>query len=176
MGLTHADISQSMNNRHPITRAIYPGSFDPVTRGHIDLVERAGKLFDEVVVAVADSRGKRTLFSLDERVELIEQTTAHLDGVSVVGFSGLLIDFAKKMQTNIVIRGLRAVSDFEYEFQLSWMNRQLEPEIETLFFAPAEDYAFVAASLVKEIAELGGDISQFVHPEVNRALKDKLSQ
>lgn len=165
-----------MNNRHPITRAIYPGSFDPVTRGHVDLVERASKLFDEVVVAVADSKGKRTLFSLDERVALIEATTAQMDGVSVVGFSGLLIDFAKKMQTNIVIRGLRAVSDFEYEFQLSWMNRQLDSDIETLFFAPAEDYAFVAASLVKEIAELGGDISQFVHPEVNRALKAKLEQ
>ena len=163
-----------MNNRHPITRAIYPGSFDPITKGHIDLVERASKLFDEVVVAVADSHGKRTLFTLDERVALIQNTTRQMSGVTVIGFSGLLIDFARQMETNIVIRGLRAVSDFEYEFQLSWMNRQLEPDIETLFFAPAEDYAFVAASLVKEIAQLGGDVSQFVHPEVNRALKEKL--
>ena len=163
-----------MNNRHPITRAIYPGSFDPITKGHIDLVERASKLFDEVVVAVADSHGKRTLFTLDERVALIQNTTRQMSGVTVIGFSGLLIDFARQMETNIVIRGLRAVSDFEYEFQLSWMNRQMEPDIETLFFAPAEDYAFVAASLVKEIAQLGGDVSQFVHPEVNRALKEKL--
>ena len=163
-----------MNNRQPITRAIYPGSFDPITKGHIDLVERASKLFDEVVVAVADSQGKRTLFTLDERVALIQNTTRQMSGVTVIGFSGLLIDFARQMETNIVIRGLRAVSDFEYEFQLSWMNRQLEPNIETLFFAPAEDYAFVAASLVKEIAQLGGDVSQFVHPEVNRALKEKL--
>ncbi len=165
-----------MNDRQLITRAIYPGSFDPVTRGHVDLVERASKLFDEVVVAVADSKGKRTLFSLDERVALIQETTRQLSGVTAVGFSGLLIDFAKQLDTNIVVRGLRAVSDFEYEFQLSWMNRQLEPEIETLFFAPAEDYAFVAASLVKEIATLGGDVSQFVHPEVNHALKAKLAQ
>ncbi len=157
------------------TRAIYPGSFDPVTRGHVDLIERVTNLFDEVVVAVADSKAKKTLFSLEERVELIQRTTSHLSGVSVVGFTGLLIDFARQMETNIVVRGLRAVSDFEYEFQLSWMNRQLDSKIETLFFAPAEDYAFVAASLVKEIAGLGGDVSEFVHPEVNQALKDKLS-
>ncbi len=163
-----------MNNRQLITRAIYPGSFDPVTKGHVDLVERAAKLFDEVIVAVADSKAKRTLFSLSERVALIEQTTRHLSGVAVVGFTGLLIDVARDMGTYIVVRGLRAVSDFEYEFQLSWMNRQLDRDIDTLFFAPAEDYAFVSASLVKEIAELGGDVSQFVHPEVDRALKDKL--
>ncbi len=159
----------------PNTRAIYPGSFDPVTKGHIDLIERATNLFDEVVVAVADSKGKKTLFSLEERVELIQQTTTHLSRIKIVGFSGLLIDFAKNIKSNIVVRGLRAVSDFEYEFQLSWMNRQLNPNIETLFFAPAEDYAFVAASLVKEIAELGGDVSQFVHPIVNEALAAKLN-
>ncbi|MYI88734.1 MAG: pantetheine-phosphate adenylyltransferase [Gammaproteobacteria bacterium] len=159
-----------------ITRAIYPGSFDPITRGHIDLVERASRLFDEVVVAVADSKSKRTLFTLEERVDLIQKTTEHLTDVSVVGFTGLLIDFARQMNTNIVIRGLRAVSDFEYEFQLSWMNRQLEPDIETLFFAPAENYAFVSASLVKEIAQFGGNVSKFVHPEVNKALKNKLNR
>ena len=159
----------------PNTRAIYPGSFDPVTKGHIDLIERATNLFDEVIVAVADSKGKKTLFSLEERVELIQQTTTHLSRIKIVGFSGLLIDFAKNIKSNIVVRGLRAVSDFEYEFQLSWMNRQLNPNIETLFFAPAEDYAFVAASLVKEIAELGGDVSQFVHPIVNEALAAKLN-
>ena len=165
-----------MSNGTSITRAIYPGSFDPVTRGHIDLVERASRLFDEVVVAVADSKSKKTLFTLEERVELIQNTTEHLTDVSVVGFTGLLIDFARQMNTNIVIRGLRAVSDFEYEFQLSWMNRQLEPDIETLFFAPAENYAFVSASLVKEIAQFGGNVSKFVHPEVNRALINKLNR
>ena len=165
-----------MSNGTSITRAIYPGSFDPITRGHIDLVERASRLFDEVVVAVADSKSKKTLFTLEERVELIRKTTEHLTDVSVVGFTGLLIDFARQMNTNIVIRGLRAVSDFEYEFQLSWMNRQLEPDIETLFFAPAENYAFVSASLVKEIAQFGGNVSKFVHPEVNKALMKKLSR
>ena len=165
-----------MSNSNSITRAIYPGSFDPITRGHIDLVERASRLFDEVVVAVADSKSKKTLFSLEERVELIQKTTEHLSDVSVVGFTGLLIDFARQMDTNIVIRGLRAVSDFEYEFQLSWMNRQLEPDIETLFFAPAENYAFVSASLVKEIAQFGGNVSKFVHPEVNNALMNKLNR
>ena len=115
------------------------------------------------------------MFTLEERVDLIQKTTEHLPDVSVAGFTGLLIDFARQMNTNIVIRGLRAVSDFEYEFQLSWMNRQLEPDIETLFFAPAENYAFVSASLVKEIAQFGGNVSKFVHPEVNKALMDKLN-
>lgn len=163
-----------MNNRQQITQAIYPGSFDPVTRGHTDLIERVTKLFDNVIVAVADSREKSTLFSLEERVDLIQATTQHLSGVSVVGFTGLLIDFAKEMDTNIVVRGLRAVSDFEYEFQLSWMNRQLYPGLETLFFAPAADFAFVSASLVKEIAQMGGDVSLFVQPEVHHALKEKM--
>ena len=165
-----------MGNERDLTRAIYPGSFDPVTRGHIDLIQRAKKLFDELVVAVADSKQKRTLFSLEERIELIKETTSHIDGVRVIGFKGLLIDVARQQESKIVIRGLRAVSDFEYEFQLSWMNRQLDREIETLFFAPAEDYAFVAASLVKEIAQLGGDVSPFVHPVVNKALNDKLQE
>ncbi len=165
-----------MGKAHRVTRAIYPGSFDPVTRGHIDLIERALGLFDELVVAVADSKGKNTLFSLQERIDLIQETTSHLDGISVIGFEGLLIDLAKEVNSKIVIRGLRAVSDFEYEFQLSWMNRQLDRDIETLFFAPAEDYAFVAASLVKEIAQLGGNVSQFVHPAVNAALNEKLKK
>ena len=164
-----------MNNRQQITRAIYPGSFDPVTRGHTDLIERATKLFDNVIVAVADSKEKSTMFSLEERVDLIQRTTKNISGVSVVGFRGLLIDFAREMDTNIVVRGLRAVSDFEYEFQLSWMNRQLYPGLETLFFAPAADFAFVSASLVKEIAQMGGNVLQFVQPEVHRALQEKLA-
>lgn len=158
-----------------ITRAIYPGSFDPVTKGHSDLIRRATHLFDELTVAVADSIGKKTLFTLEERVRLIQVTTSDLSSVKVVGFKGLLIDFARQCDATIVIRGLRAVSDFEYEFQLAWMNKQMDRQIETLFFAPNEDYAFVSASLVKEIAELGGDVAQFVAPEVNRALNEKLS-
>ena len=160
--------------KNRITRAIYPGSFDPVTKGHSDLILRATHLFDELTVAVADSIGKKTLFTLEERVRLLQITTADLSRVRVVGFKGLLIDFARQCDATIVIRGLRAVSDFEYEFQLAWMNKQLDRQIETLFFAPNEDYAFVSASLVKEIAELGGNVSQFVDPEVNRALKEKL--
>jgi len=162
-----------MDKSETVTRAIYPGSFDPVTKGHIDLVERACRIFDEVIVAVADSKEKNTLFTLQERIDLFAETTSHLPGVKVEGFTGLLIDFARRCESNIVVRGLRAVSDFEYEFQLSWMNRQLDPDIETLFLAPAEDYAFVSASLVKEIGQLGGDVSQFLHPVVNKALSRK---
>ena len=163
-----------MKDPEQLTRAIYPGSFDPVTNGHIDLIARVSRLFDHVIVAVADSKAKKTLFTLDERTDLIRQSVSGSTNVEVLSFKGLLIDFAREMNSNIVIRGLRAVSDFEYEFQLAWMNRQLDRKIETLFFAPAEDYAFVAASLVKEIAELGGDVSQFVHPVVNLALKEKI--
>ncbi len=159
-----------------MTRAIYPGSFDPITNGHTDLISRATLLFDEIIVAVADSQSKRTLFSLEERINLIEQTVCNLPGVQVQGFTGLLIDFAKQADSKVVIRGLRAVSDFEYEFQLSWMNKQMDQEIETLFLAPAKDYAFVSASLVREIAQLGGDVRQFLHPSVNEALHDKLAQ
>ncbi len=161
--------------KNRITRAIYPGSFDPVTKGHTDLIRRATDLFDETTVAVADSANKKTLFTLEERVRLIQNTTSDLSCVTVVGFRGLLIDFARQHDATIVIRGLRAVSDFEYEFQLAWMNKQMDRQIETLFFAPNEAYAFVSASLVKEIAGLGGDISQFVDPEVNQALIEKLS-
>lgn len=157
-----------------ITHAIYPGSFDPVTNGHTDLIERATELFDQLTVAVAVSKAKKTLFSLEERLQLIQAVTSDLEGVRVVPFEGLLIDFVRQVNSKIVIRGLRAVSDFEYEFQLAWMNRQLDPDIETLFFAPAEDCAFIAASLVKEIAQLGGDVSPFVHPAVEAALKSKL--
>lgn len=155
-------------------RAIYPGSFDPITNGHIDLAKRASSLFDGLVIAVAESSAKQTLFTLEERIALIEATTTDIPSVEVVGFSGLLIDFARDLGTRVVIRGLRAVSDFEYEFQLAWMNRQLDPEIETLFFAPSEGNAFVSATLVKEIAEFGGNASKFVHPTVYKALQEKL--
>ena len=155
-------------------RAIYPGSFDPITSGHVNLVERVSSFFDRVVIAVASSDAKKTLFTLEERVELTRQATSHIPNVEVTGFTGLLIDITRELNAKIVIRGLRAVSDFEYEFQLAWMNRQLDSEIETLFFAPSEDYAFVSATLVKEIASLGGDVSQFLHPAVNEALNKKL--
>ena len=165
-----------MKQTSPSRRAIYPGSFDPITNGHIDLARRACGIFDEVVIAVAASSAKKTLFSLDERIDLIRESAAEISGITVIGFSGLLIDFTRSFDSNIVIRGLRAVSDFEYEFQLAWMNRQLDPNIETLFFAPAEDNAFVSATLVKEIAQLGGNVGQFVHPFVDEALRKKLKQ
>ena len=156
------------------TKAIYPGTFDPITNGHIDLAERASKLFDEVVVAIAESPAKEPFFSLAERLTLAGNVLSHINNLEVRGFSGLLIDYMRKNNSGVVIRGLRAVSDFEYEFQLAAMNRQLDSEIETVFLTPAENYTFVSATLVKEIASLGGDVSKFVHPEVLQALQQKL--
>lgn len=155
-------------------RAIYPGSFDPITNGHVNLVERVSSFFDKVIIAVASSDAKKALFTLEERVELTRQAAGHIPNVEVIGFTGLLIDITRELNAKIVVRGLRAVSDFEYEFQLAWMNRQLDREIETLFFAPSAQYAFVSATLVKEIASLGGDVSQFLHPAVHEALNKKL--
>lgn len=154
--------------------AIYPGTFDPITNGHIDLVERACKLFDRVIVAVAINPGKEPTFSLEERVDLAEQTLNGMPGVEVCGFNGLLIDIAKQKNAQIILRGLRAVSDFEHEFQLAGMNRKMQPDIETLFLTPAEQYTYISASLVREIATLGGDITAFVAPCVADALKAKL--
>lgn len=151
-------------------KVIYPGTFDPITNGHTDLIGRAARLFDEVVVGVANSPSKRPLFDLAERVLLAQQVTAHLPNVKVVGFSGLLVDFAREQQANVLIRGLRAVSDFEYEFQLANMNRQLAPDVESLFLTPSERYSFISSTLVREIAALGGDITKFVHPAVADAL------
>lgn len=156
-------------------RAIYPGSFDPITNGHVNLVERVSSFFDKVIIAVASSDAKKALFTLEERVELTRQAASHIPNVEVIGFTGLLIDITRELNAKIVVRGLRAVSDFEYEFQLAWMNRQLDREIETLFFAPSAQYAFVSATLVKEIASFGGDVSQFLHPAVHEALKKKLN-
>ena len=157
-----------------VKRAIYPGSFDPITNGHVNLVERVSSFFDTVIIAVASSDAKKALFTLEERVELTRQAAGHIPNVEVIGFTGLLIDITRELNAKIVVRGLRAVSDFEYEFQLAWMNRQLDREIETLFFAPSAQYAFVSATLVKEIASLGGDVSQFLHPAVHEALNKKL--
>jgi len=151
--------------------ALYPGTFDPITNGHIDLVQRAAKLFDKVIVAIASNSKKSPRFSLEKRIELAEQVLKGCPNVSVKGFDFLLIDFAKQENASILIRGLRAVSDFEYEFQLASMNRNLAPDIESVFLMPADEYSFISSSLVKEVAALGGDVSKFVHPLVNDALK-----
>ena len=153
--------------------AMYPGTFDPVTRGHEDLVRRAGQIFEEIVVAIATSPDKTVLFSLDERVALAEEVLKDIPGVTVTGYEGLTVDFAREHGLRAIIRGLRAVSDFEYEFQLATMNRHLTNQVETVFLTPTEHYTFVSSSLVREIAELGGDVSSFVHPHVASELKAK---
>lgn len=152
---------------------MYPGTFDPVTRGHEDLVRRATKLFDEVVVAIATNPDKTPLFSLEERVALASDVLKDLPGVSVTGYEGLTVDFARERGLFAIIRGLRAVSDFEYEFQLATMNRHLTDQVETVFLTPTENYTFVSSSLVREIARLGGDVSPFVHPRVAEGLTTK---
>lgn len=154
--------------------AIYPGTFDPITRGHSDLVERSSRLFDRVIVALAANPGKTPVFSLEERISLAREVLGELDNVEVCGFGGLLVDFAHEKGANIIIRGLRAVSDFEYEFQLAGMNRKLAPDIETLFLTPAEQYTYISSSLVREVASLGGDISPFVHEKIVAELARKL--
>jgi len=155
-------------------RAVYPGTFDPITRGHEDLVRRASTLFDEMIVAVADSRGKSPFFTVEERVAMAKETLAPFGNVRVEGFSGLLMDFLHKHDAKIILRGLRAVSDFEYEFQMAGMNRNLFPDVETLFLTPAEQYMFISATMVREIASLGGDVSPFVNPIVIPRLKAKV--
>jgi pantetheine-phosphate adenylyltransferase len=155
--------------------AVYPGTFDPITLGHEDLVRRAAHLFDEVFVAVAGSTSKSTVFSLEERVQLAQQVFGSYDNVKVVGFGGLLMQFVQEQQAQIVIRGLRAASDFEYEFQLAGMNRKLYPKLETMFLTPSDEYMFVSSSLVREVAKLGGAVDQFVSKAVETAIKKKLS-
>lgn len=154
--------------------AIYPGTFDPITSGHIDLVMRASRLFERVIVAVAINPGKAPVFSLEERVKLAEQTLNHMKNVEVCGFEGLLVDVAIEKDAQVIIRGLRAVSDFEHEFQLAGMNRRMQPAVETLFLTPAEQFSYISSSLVREIAALGGDVSEFVAPCVAEALNAKL--
>ena len=151
--------------------AVCAGTFDPITMGHLDVIERAARIFPRIVIAVATNSGKNPLFSLDERIALVRESTAHLKGIEIESFSGLLVDFAEAVKVRVIVRGLRAFSDFEYEFQLASMNRNLEPEIESLFLMPADEYSFISSSLVKEVAALGGDVSKFVHPLVNDALK-----
>jgi len=157
-------------------RAIYPGSFDPVTNGHLDVIERARKLFDEVVVAVAHNDEKQPLFSLKERLDLLGDTAGRIDNVRIADFKGLLVEFAKAQDAGAVIRGLRAVSDFEFEFQMALMNRNLNPEVETIFLMPKEEYTYLSSRIVKEIARLGGNVSSFVPACVAKALSRKFAQ
>jgi len=151
-------------------RALYPGTFDPLTRGHEDLVRRASTLFDSVILGIADSRAKKPFFSLEERIEIAREVLGDLRNIEIVGFTGLMIDFARQQNARVVVRGLRAVSDFEYEFQLAGMNRNLNPDMETVFLTPSEQHMFISATLVREIAMFGGDVSKFVHPFVRAKL------
>lgn len=152
---------------------VYPGTFNPITNGHTDLVERAAGIFDRVIVAVGTSTQKASHMSLEQRVELCSEVLAHLPNVEVTGFNGLLTDFVRSQGANLILRGLRTVADFEYEFQLVGMNRVLAPEIETIFLAPAEHLSYISSTLVREIATYGGDISSFVHPAVARAIREQ---
>ena len=154
--------------------AVYPGTFDPFTNGHRDLVQRAASnIFDKVYICVAENSRKDTLFSLDERIELAKKSLSEIENIEVIGFNGLLVDFAKELKAKVILRGLRVVSDFEYEFQMSSMNKKINNGIESIFLTPSESYAFLSSSLVKEIAELGGDVSEFVSNEVKEAIQRK---
>jgi pantetheine-phosphate adenylyltransferase len=159
-----------------MAKAIYPGTFDPITNGHTDIVVRAAKLFDHVIVAIARSTSKTTAFSTDERVVMARKALDGIPNVEVMSFEGLMIKFAKEQGVKVVIRGLRAVSDFEYEFQMASMNRQISDDVETVFLTPAEHLGYISSSLVREIAMLGGDVSRFVHPEVLAALKARYAK
>jgi len=154
---------------------IYPGTFDPITLGHEDLVRRAARLFHRVVVGVADSRGKRPVFTVEERVEMARAVLAVYPNVEVVGFSGLLMTFIRDQNARVILRGLRAVSDFEFEFQMAGMNRIMHPDVETLFLTPSEQYMFISASMVREIGSLGGDVSHFVQPLIAQRLREKMA-
>jgi pantetheine-phosphate adenylyltransferase len=157
-------------------KAVYPGTFDPLTRGHEDIVRRAAAIFGTVVVGVADSRGKRPLFTFAERIDVAREVLKPYPNISVEGFSGLLRDFVQQQHANVIVRGLRAVSDFEYEFQMAGMNRVLIPDVETVFMTPDEKYQFISATIVREIALLGGDTSKFVHPLIHARLQAKVAQ
>lgn len=157
------------------TKAIYPGTFDPLTNGHLDIVTRAALMFDHVILAIAASPSKKPMFTLDERVELATQVTSHLKNVEVIGFSDLMANFAKTQSANVLVRGLRAVSDFEYEMQLANMNRHLLPTLESVFMMPSKEWSFISSSLVKEVARHGGDITPFLPQKITQALMEKIS-
>jgi pantetheine-phosphate adenylyltransferase len=154
---------------------VYPGTFDPITNGHTDLVERAARLFDKIIVAIAANPDKSTAFPVETRVSLAREVLVHIDNAEVCSFDNLLVDFVHQREANVILRGLRAVSDFEYEFQLAGMNRHLAPDIETLFLTPAEQYAYISSGLVREISSLGGDVSPFVHRKVVAALHGRMN-
>jgi len=156
--------------------AVYPGTFDPLTRGHEDLVRRASKLYERLIVGVADSRNKHPFFSLAERVAIAREVLSHYDNVVVDGFSGLLKDFVRARDATVIVRGLRAVSDFEYEFQMAGMNRYLLPDVETVFLTPSDQYMFISGTIVREIAQLGGDVSKFTFPSVEKWLKARVTK
>lgn len=156
--------------------AVYPGTFDPITNGHTDLVTRAARVFPKVIVAIAESPHKKPLFTLDERIQLSQNQMVDLDNVEVVGFSNLLVEFVQQIGASVIVRGLRAVSDFEYEFQLASMNRHIASTVETLFLTPDEDYSFISSTLVKEVARLHGDVSEFVCEEVQQAMKRRFEE
>ncbi len=157
------------------SRAVFPGSFDPITNGHLDVIERGLKVFDELIVAILVNPGKEPLFTVEERIDLIRLVCREMPRVRVETFSGLLVDYAVRAQARVILRGLRAISDFEYEFQMALMNRRLNPEIETVFMMPAEGYSYLSSRMVKEVFQLGGDVSQLVPPIVERRLKDKVA-
>jgi len=164
-------IQQDKQSMKSSCAALYPGTFDPITHGHTDLVSRAARVFDKVIVAIAESPHKTPFFSLEKRIELAASQLGHLENIEIVGFSNLLVDFVQDKGASVIVRGLRAVSDFEYEFQLASMNRNLCEEVETMFLTPDEKYGFISSTLVREVARLGGDVSQFVGAEIELALK-----
>ena len=168
-------MSQPATSSKLHTKILYPGTFDPITNGHVDLVKRATKLFDEVVIAVASGHHKKPLFDFEERVALVETVFADLPQVSVIGFEGLLVDFMREKNATAVLRGLRAMSDFEYEFQLANMNRELDENFEAVFLTPSQNYSFISSTMIREIAKLGGDVTKFVPPCVSQAFTQKLN-
>lgn len=159
-----------------MSKAIYPGTFDPVTKGHLDVIERGSKIFDELIVAVTDNPAKKTLFSRQERVKILKKLVSAYPNVKVDTFKGLLIDYVRRQNTNIILRGIRTISDFEYEFQMALTNRAVAPEIETVFVMTCEKYSYISSRLLKEAASLGADVSMFVPPEVTKSLKNKLAK
>jgi len=158
-----------------MTKVIYPGTFDPITNGHTDLIERASRLFDHIVVSIAESPHKKPLLDLDQRCQLARDVLSHIPNVEVVGFNNLLVRFAKEQNAQVILRGLRAVSDFEYEFQLANMNRAISPDLESIFLTPDEKNSYISSTLIREISRLDGDVSKFVHPLVEKALIEKFS-
>lgn len=158
------------------TKAIYPGTFDPITNGHFDLIKRSARLFDHVIVAIAESPSKNTMFNLQERVDMVTNVTKHLKNVTTIGFSGLLVDFARQQKTDILIRGLRTTIDYEYEFGLTSMYKKLMPELESVFLTPTEEFAFLSSTIVREVAIHGGDVKQFLHPYAVEKIEQKIKK